>query len=101
MKGVSMSDWFTVQLFVTDDGACEVLGHVDDYRKLRCTCLAFASSRRCKHTKYMKKYMEENDGQLKITVPKQATDEEVEFAMTSSERFRELVIKYGKVEYLP
>lgn len=101
MKGTSMSDWCTVQLFISDDGVCEVLGHVDDYRKLKCTCNSYSPVGKCKHVKFMRKYMDENEGTLQLTIPERATDDEIDDAMTDHDEFRRFLIKYGKVEYLP
>lgn len=96
-----MSDWLTVKMFITEDGIAEVLGHVEDYRKLRCTCPQFvSSSRSCRHTKFTRKYLDENDGNMKLTLPPEASDDEVFDAMADTDKFREMVIKYGKVEYI-
>ena len=101
MKGVSMSDWFTIQMFLLDDGVCEVLGHTDDYRKMRCTCSSYTPIGKCKHVKFSRKKMEETEGVLHLTIPPSVTDDEADSIMRTSESFREFVIKYGKVEYLP
>lgn len=98
---MALNDWFTVQLFLSDEGACEVLGHADDYRKLRCTCSAYGPVAKCKHVKFMRKFMDDNGGMMTLKIPEDATDDEIEFGMSSAEEFRKLVIKYGKIEYLP
>jgi hypothetical protein len=45
--------------------------------------------------------MEETEGVLHLTIPPSVTDDEADSIMRTSESFREFVIKYGKVEYLP
>lgn len=96
-----MSEWLTIQLYVSDDGVCEVLGNHDDYRKMRCTCSAWNPMGKCKHVKHMRKTMDENGGMLNVSIPETATEDEIDAARVSADNFRELMIKYGKIEYLP
>jgi hypothetical protein len=88
-------------MFVSDDGVCEVLGNHDDYRKMKCTCIAWNPLGKCKHVKHMRKAMDENGGILNVSLPESATEEEVDAAMYSVDNFRALMVKYGKIEYIP
>ncbi len=96
-----MADWLTIQMFVSDDGVCEVLGNHDDYRKMRCTCAAWNPFAKCKHVRHMRKTMEDNGGVLNVSIPETATEEEIDAAMDSASNFRALLIKYSKIEYIP
>lgn len=101
MRGTNVSDWLTIQLFLSDDGVCEVLGNHDDYRKMKCTCAAYTAMTKCKHVKHMRKTMDDNGGILNVSIPADAPEEDVEGAMGDTEQFRSFMLKYGKIEYLP
>jgi hypothetical protein len=103
MKDVTMDiDWRTVQLFLdnTTMGVFEVQIDSENNRKVRCTCPAFNNSARCKHVKFVKNSMEQNDGHYSIKIPVEISDEEAFVAMSDSESFREFIIKYGTVEVI-
>jgi len=101
MRGLNMEiDWRTVQLFLDDSGVSEVEIDAEDSRNVKCTCKAFYKSSRCKHTKYVRNEIENNDGNYAIKVPVDIDDDEALEAMASSETFREFIIKYGKVEVI-
>ena len=44
--------------------------------------------------------MQENDGHYTVSIPVEIDEEEATAAVSSSEAFREFIIKYGKVEVL-
>lgn len=101
MKGLDMEiDWRTIQLFIGEDGISEVELDAENSTKMRCSCKSFLRSARCKHTKFVKTMMENNDGHYAIQVPVDISDEYALDAMSSAESFREFIIKYGKVEVL-
>ena len=93
-------DWRTVQLFLDDSGISEVEIDAEDSTNVKCSCKAFFRSSRCKHTKYVRNEIENNDGNYAIKVPVDIDDDEAMEAMSSSETFREFIIKYGKVEVI-
>ena len=93
-------DWRTVQLFLDDSGVSEVEIDAEDSTNVKCNCKVFFRSSRCKHTKYVRNEIENNDGNYAIKVPVDIDDDEALEAMSSSETFREFIIKYGKVEVI-
>jgi hypothetical protein len=101
MRGLNMEiDWRTVQLFLDDSGVSEVEIDAEDSTNVRCSCKSFFKSSRCKHIKYVRNEIESNDGNYAIKVPVDIDDDEALEAMSSSETFREFIIKYGKVEVI-
>lgn len=93
-------EWRTVQMFLDVDGVFEVEIDQDTHKKVRCSCTHFSRAARCKHTRYVKEAMENNDGHYAIQIPVDIDDEEAWTAMSSSEAFRDFIIKYGKVVVL-
>jgi hypothetical protein len=101
MRGTDMDiDWRTVQLFLDDSGVSEVEIDAEDATNVKCSCKSFYKSSRCKHTKYVRNEIESNDGNYAIKVPVDIDDDEALEAMSSSETFRDFIIKYGKVEVI-
>lgn len=99
-KMISNDEWTTVQFFVSDTGACEVQGRHNNHRKLRCTCQDFNPITRCKHIKYVRNSIKSNDGVFSIDIIDNGS-EELDKLMTGEIDFRELLLRYGKVVYLP
>ena len=93
-------DWRTVQLFLDESGVSEVEIDAEDATNVKCSCKSFYKSSRCIHTKYVRNEIENNDGNYAIKVPVDIDDDEALEAMSSSETFREFIIKYGKVEVI-
>jgi hypothetical protein len=93
-------EWRTIQLFLSDDGVYEVEAATDNYSKMRCTCPAFKSSKKCKHTRHVKKKIETNGGTYAIHLPEDITDEEIQFALDDPDLFRELLIHHAKIEVI-
>jgi len=100
MKGLSMTDWRLVQIFLSEDGVFEVETDADDYTKMRCTCPVSNGSRRCKHIKLIRKRINDNDGTYRIQLPSDISDEAIMEAMEDPEMFRELIIHHSKIEVL-
>lgn len=99
MKGANMTtDWRTVQFFLDETGVCEVEADASDYKKMRCTCPAFTTRKRCKHTRHVKKSIEENDGNYTVRLLEDVTDEMIDESMDSAEAFRTLLVYHAKVE---
>lgn len=94
------SSWRTVQMFVEESGVFEVEVDSESKNKVRCTCGPFKNSSRCKHSKFVKAAMDDNNGHYTIQVPVEIDDIEAMVAMESAEAFREFIIKYAKVETL-
>lgn len=101
MKEVKMDiTWRTVQLFLEEYGVVEVEVDQDNANKVRCTCPVFQKVAKCKHSKHVKQEMSENDGHYSIHIPIHVDEREAIDAMKNPEKFREFIIKYGKVEVL-
>lgn len=98
---MSNDDWVTIQFFVSDDGTYEVQGSHKDYRKMKCTCAEFNPLRRCKHVKYMRNHIEDNDGVFSLRIPDDVGDEEIDAVVNGETDFRDMLLRYGKVVYIP
>jgi len=102
VKGSDVSsDWRTMQLFLSEDGVHEVEVTSDDSKKLRCTCRIYKQGKRCKHMRYVREKMEQNNGNYSIFIPDTVTDEEIDLAASSPKAFRDMLIKYSPIEFLP
>ena len=93
-------DWRTVQLFLGNEGVSEVQIDAENSTKVRCSCSAFSKAARCKHARFVKTQIGNNDGHYSIQVPLDISDEYAITAMSSADAFREFIIKYGKVEVI-
>lgn len=101
MKGLEMDiKWRTVQFFMSLEGIAEVEVDADNPQKVRCSCSNFGNSGRCKHSKFIKKQMDENDGHYNIQIPANVSDEEAIAAMGDTAAFRNFIMKYAKVEVI-
>lgn len=93
-------DWRTVQLFIGEEGVSEVSLDVENSRRVRCTCSMFSTMARCKHVKYVKKKVADNNGNYSVYIPEDVEDEEAIEALSNAESFRQFVLDYGKIEVL-
>lgn len=101
MKEVNMSiSWRTVQLFLEDNGVCEVEIDQDNKSRVRCNCPAFSKVSRCKHVKHVREQMATNQGHYSIQIPLDIDETEAIAAIDNAEEFRNFVVKYGKVEVI-
>ena len=100
MRGLSVTDWRLLQIFLADEGVFEVEADADDYTRMRCSCPAANGPRKCKHIKLIRKRIDENDGTYRIQIPSDVTDEMVIEAAEDPELFRELMLHYSKIEVL-
>lgn len=93
-------EWRTVQLFLDSEGVSEVQIDHENHSKLRCDCLSFNNSARCKHVKHVREEMKKNQGHYSIEVNEDVPDEEAVLAMLNAETFRQFVIHHAKVKVL-
>jgi hypothetical protein len=93
----TMSDWQATQIFLSDTGVHEVQINLDSAR-LRCDCPGYSSRSQCKHTRFVKSKMLENDGVYPVEVSNKASAEESEEARLDPSSFRKFLFKYGRVE---
>ena len=98
----TIEEWRTIQLFVASDGVAEVELETFNQKKVRCSCGTYASRKKCKHTKFVRKSMSKSsDGvTYSISVPEDVDDDEAMAAISDPKAFREFVIKHGKVIHL-
>jgi hypothetical protein len=101
MRGDSVTgQWRTLQMFLSEDGVHEVEADVDDYAQMRCDCSDFKRSKKCKHTRLVKRRIDINGGTYAIKISDSVPDEAVDQAMLSPEAFRQFLITHAKVEFL-
>ena len=97
-----MSEYRLLQVFLSQKSANPGPGifevSSDQEQNLRCTCPGFRSRGECRHTKYVAKRIEENDGIYPFEISDAASKEEAEKAFENASAFREFVLKYGKIE---
>ena len=97
-----MKDKRLLQIFLTNQsdnpgpGIFEVSSDSD--KNLICTCPGFASKTSCKHTALIESRIEKNNGVYQFDFSVKVTKEELSKAMRTEQTFRDLVLKYGKVE---
>lgn len=94
-----MSEWRTLQLFLSTRGVFEVELNMDD-SQLRCTCPGFVNRNYCKHSRWVQSKMRSNGGTYPMHVSTRAPAVEARKAHKSPEAFREFVLKYGKIEVI-
>jgi len=102
MRGFTVQiEWRVVQLFLDSEGRVdEVSLDTESAERMRCTCPQFPRNAKCKHTKFMKAKIADSDGMVQLFIPNTMTDAEAKAALSDVNAFRELVLKYGKIEYL-
>jgi hypothetical protein len=69
-------------------------------QKMRCTCERFSKLGRCKHTKYLKEQLAKTEGVFNLSIPEDVEEEDALDALGDTDLFRDLVLRYGKVETL-
>jgi hypothetical protein len=95
------NSWRTVQFFLESEnaGVCEV--ESDRAGNFRCDCSVFSKGgKSCRHVRLVRKRSEENNGPYPLQVSVKASAKEVEDAQNDPEKFRQFVIKYGRIEVL-
>ena len=100
MRELSVIDWRTVQLFLSDEGVHEVQLDVEDNRHIKCTCKRFKTFKKCKHTTWIENEIVEAGGHFSIQINVEVPPEEAEAAFDDAGAFRDFVLKYGKVEVI-
>jgi hypothetical protein len=89
-----MSEWRTCQFFLTPLGVYEV--ETDSEGHYRCSC----GRGNCKHTKFVARKADDNGGQYPVRVSTRATDAEIQRAHRNPRKFRDLLVKYARVEVM-
>jgi hypothetical protein len=100
MRGQSVIDWRTIQMFLSEDGVSEVLVDNENPTKMKCTCPQFEAKASCKHTKYIKSHMVNNKGHYTVLVPQEVDEDIVTMAMQEQDSMRDFIINYARVVVL-
>lgn len=90
-------EWKTIKFFLSLDGVDEVQASTS--KELRCSCNGFKLRSKCKHTEWCSRSLK--DGIFPVEISKYAPRDAVEAAKESHDAFRQLLIRWGKVEILP
>jgi hypothetical protein len=95
-------EWRTIQFILDEEDfiVAEVSVDAMNSKKTRCDCKKFSKNARCKHVKFVQERMAKNGGVFNLTLPSLVDDEEAVDALYDTDLFRELVLKYGKIEIL-
>jgi len=95
------SPWRTIKVFISSHAAGVFEVEVDtDTKDVRCNCPVWRKTASCKHTNFVNGKMRLNRGHYAIRVPESVPEDLVEEAIGDPKAFRELIIKYNKVEVL-
>lgn len=97
MRKETTLDWMITQLFLSETGVHEVYVHHKSH-KLRCDCDGFLTRGLCKHSKFVQTRMNKNGGVYPVEVSNRADSDKVAMASEDPEAFRDLLVKYGKIE---
>lgn len=102
MKETNMTDaWRTVQLFLSSQAAGIFEVEVEtEIKDIRCNCPVWKTKKSCKHSRFVRRKMDNNDGHYSIMVPYEIDDDLALAANDSPKKFREFVLRYAKVEVL-
>lgn len=98
-----MNDLLLLQIFLSHKreapgpGIFEVSFDKDDLH-LECNCPGFISKSACKHTRLVQGRIDKNGGMYPWEFSKKFTPAELAKAVDDPAAFRELVVKYGKIE---
>lgn len=92
-----MSYWKAMQLFLSETGVHEVEVNSSSL-KLRCNCGGFNLRKACKHIRFVKTRMDDNDGVYPTHISRKASNMDTLIASQDPESFRKLLITYGKIE---
>lgn len=96
-----MSDWRTLQMFLSPRQPAIYEVDMDlDSQDTRCNCPTYKGRRVCRHVKFVKARMESNGGNYPLMVHEHAEKEDISQVMSDPDRFREFIVRYGRVEVL-
>lgn len=89
-----MAEWRTCQFILTPQGVFEV--ESDSEGHYRCSC----ARANCKHCRFVQRKAQDNGGQYPVRVSTRATDAEIQRAQRSPRKFRDLLVRYARVEVM-
>lgn len=93
-------EWRTIQFFLDEEDFIVAEVSVDSMnsKKIKCDCKKFQKNARCKHVRRIQERLSKSGGVFNLALPPEVDDEEAMDALYDTELFRELVLKYGKIE---
>jgi hypothetical protein len=99
-----MSDWRTIQVFLSPrhPAVYEVELNIVSGEP-RCSCPTYRAKDECRHVKAIRDRMAESGGQYPIVLNERAEVGQMLFSETvvrDPEKFRDMVLRFGKVEVL-
>lgn len=95
-----MPDWRTLQVFLSPRQPAVYEVDLDlETRDMRCSCPTFTGRRACRHVVFVRSRMDE-DGQYPMQIHESAPREQVPAAMKDPARFRDFIVRWGRVEVL-
>jgi hypothetical protein len=96
MTGTKLLQVFLSQTKTPGPGIYEVSG--DEQGDVYCTCPGFKVRNTCKHSRFVKSRIENNNGTYPLEISDRATAADAARAKKSDKDFREFIIKYGRIE---
>ncbi len=100
MKATNMNDtWQVSQLFLSDTGVHEVEIQMST-SKVRCNCPGYETRGNCKHARLVNHRMEKNGGVYPIEISTKANRLATSIASRDPQAFRDLLVKYGRIEVI-
>jgi hypothetical protein len=100
MKGPEVTEWMTVQQFISAQGIGIFEVQLETESKLtRCTCPAFTKKAACKHTAFVNRKIQMT-GHYSISVPVGVPEEWAISASETPDKFRDFVVNYATIEVL-
>lgn len=97
-----MTDYRLIQVFlsskagISGPGIFEVSG--DKEQNFVCTCPGYKVKKICRHVRFVKDKIKLNNGMYPLEVNPDVPEAEIKKALSSSETFREFMLKHGKIE---
>jgi len=70
----------------------------DQNKNLLCSCPGFKVKKTCKHVALIESRISKNNGVYQFEFSERITNDELRRAMKDEKSFRELVIRFGKIE---
>lgn len=101
MKGKQVqTPWRTVQQFISHQGVGIFEVEVNtDTTEVRCNCPVYLKRGSCKHSMFVNMRIKQT-GHYSILIPTEVPEELAIEANETPEKFREFIVKYGKIEVL-
>ena len=99
-RGPNGEDVCLIPTLVQDSPLRTVEGKFAYGANLDGTTDGHATSKTCKHTKFMRNRLDETDGEIHLYLPDDVSEEDALEALSDTHMFRYYTLRYGKVEFL-